>query len=147
MRMSAKSIWLWGGGALAVAWLSLGVGCQREGRLPTAPVRGTVTLDGQPVTEGEVVFLPAAGKPSRGRLDAEGAFVLSAYTSGDGAVIGAHRVGVIARRGEPEEWSEAPTVEWLVPPRYANPATSGLTFEVLPNQENTPHFALVREVR
>lgn len=137
MRTPSVAIGWW----LSVAALAL-IGCGDDGRLPTAPVSGVVTLDGRPVIEGEVLFLPATGRPARGKLDADGRFTLRTYASSDGAVVGTHRVGVVAFRGEATPESETQTIEWLVPEHYANPETSGLSFEVQPGQTNPANFTL-----
>ncbi len=64
----------------------------------TAKVSGTVTMNGQPVTGGGILFSPIvvdkklAGKPSAGSVLPDGTFSLTTYEAGDGAVIGMHRV-------------------------------------------------------
>jgi hypothetical protein len=67
-----------------------------------APVHGTVTIDGQPMTHGKVMFAPMAkqgelnpGKPAFGIIDGAGHFTLSTYGDEDGAVVGAHTATVI----------------------------------------------------
>ena len=64
----------------------------------TAAVSGTVTVNGQPVTGGGILFSPIvtgkklSGKPSAGPIQPDGTFSLTTYEAGDGAVIGMHQV-------------------------------------------------------
>jgi hypothetical protein len=77
-------------------------GCFGRPGPETAEVHGRVTMNGQPVTSGRVLFFPTgtvgegAGKPAQGLLDSEGEFELRTYEDGDGAVVGEHRVTVLS---------------------------------------------------
>jgi hypothetical protein len=84
--------------ALAVGVITVVCGCG-GGEFETAPVRGTVTCEGTPVTSGTITFKPIAeeaadkpGKPAMGKIGADGSFVLTTYKTGDGAIIGMHEV-------------------------------------------------------
>lgn len=75
------------------------IGCGGGDDFATAPVSGTVTMNGQPVTGGTITFVPlgegeaeVTGKPASGAIQKDGSFTLSTYEEGDGAVIGKHRV-------------------------------------------------------
>jgi hypothetical protein len=68
------------------------VGC---GQSETVPVTGTVTLNGQPATEAEVLFTPTKGRMASGQTDAAGKFTLSTNKPGDGAVPGEHKVTIV----------------------------------------------------
>jgi hypothetical protein len=66
-----------------------------------APVHGTITINGRPVTQGRVMFAPIAsgehrdvGKPAFGTLQPDGSFVLTTFVDGDGAVVGEHWVTI-----------------------------------------------------
>ncbi len=79
--------------------LLLTTGCGGSANL--APVAGTVTLDGQPLADTEVIFSPIAtesnpnpGPFSVGQTDATGRFVLKTRNGENGAVVGKHRVGI-----------------------------------------------------
>lgn len=105
-----------------------------------ARVEGTVTLDGTPVTTGEVMFVPDtsqgnSGPPAMGTIDAEGHYELTTDRSGrggDGAVVGWHKVRVQAREDvEPGEMARS-----LVPERYGDEARSRLVFEVKAGEVN-----------
>lgn len=94
----------WTAGVVA-SLLSLGIGCGSSSSYELAPVRGTVTIGGVPLTEGKVMFAPIAkgddhraGKPAFGFLGSDGSFVLGTYADEDGAVVGDHWVTVIRYR-------------------------------------------------
>lgn len=68
---------------------------------PVAKTSGQVLCEGKPVPNAFVYFEPLetgnsakVGKSGFARADDEGKFVLSTYGSGDGAVVGTHRVRV-----------------------------------------------------
>jgi hypothetical protein len=80
--------------------LAVVAGCNRS-PYPVAPVQGTVTIDGQPMTGGRVMFAPVAkdglnsGRPAFGEIQQDGSFTLSTYRGGDGAVVGEHWVSIV----------------------------------------------------
>jgi hypothetical protein len=84
-------------GAVAVSLLP---GC---GQSSLAPVHGRVTCHGKPVPQAGIIFSPVpkeatdrqAGKAAAGSTDANGRFVITTYKSGDGALIGKHRVSIV----------------------------------------------------
>lgn len=89
-------------GAIGIFTFACLLGCQ-EATYDVAPVRGTVTIDGQPFAQGKVMFAPIAqggslksGKPAFGPLQPDGSFVLSTYGEEDGAVVADHWVTVIS---------------------------------------------------
>ncbi|TWT36470.1 hypothetical protein KOR34_13760 [Posidoniimonas corsicana] len=124
---------------LTLIAFTFAIGCGGR-EFETAAASGVVTLDGKPVTSGSVVFTPEQGWPAQGELDAEGRFVLSTFEDADGAIVGEHRVAVIAQTGEDasQHFEKPPTqpVRSLVPDRYASKMTSGLLVEVRPGAEN-----------
>ena len=78
---------------VAAAFVAVAVaGC---GQSETVPVTGTVTMNGQPGTEAEVIFTPSKGRVASGTTDAAGRFSLSTNKPGDGAVPGDHKVTVV----------------------------------------------------
>jgi hypothetical protein len=67
------------------------------GAAPTniAPVQGRVTLNGEPVKGGDVLFMPTTvGKPSRGRINPDGSYSMTTKSDFDGALIGRHEVEI-----------------------------------------------------
>ena len=67
-----------------------------------APVRGVVTLNDKPFTQGGVMFAPLAkdddansGKSAVGRIQADGTYTLTTFEKNDGAVVGEHWVTIV----------------------------------------------------
>ena len=109
---------------------------------PVAPVSGTVTIDGKALPRGTVQFVPDASKlpkgtkatPAVGNIRADGQFTLR--TAGvDGAIVGFHKINVRAQEEPKNEMDTWPPS--LIPKKYNNERTSGLTFEVKAGQQNT----------
>jgi hypothetical protein len=125
--------------------LGFAAGCgQKPGTAPTVKVTGTVTHNGTPVEGAGVTFFPESGRPASGVTDAAGKFTLSTFESGDGAVVGNHKVAIADSKvseetapmpGTPEAENYTPP-ESRFPEKYANPATSELTAEVKDGGEN-----------
>jgi len=113
----------------------------------TAKVKGTVLIDGAPLTKGTVQFYPDEGQPARGEIQPDGSFELTTFkTKGDGAVLGEHTVTVQATEvtggGNPasidEEIAQAvsgdqqpSSVHWLAPERYSQRQTTDLKVTVV----------------
>jgi hypothetical protein len=102
-------------------------GCQPTSSL--GRVHGTVTLDKKPLASGSIVTLPSAGRGARGVIK-DGKFELGTEGDSDGAVIGTHKVAVIAREPSQGSGPEAAAGKLLVPEKYTNPTTSELTIDV-----------------
>ncbi len=138
----------------AGGWLAIGgmclllvvdTGCQRGPR--TAPVTGTVKLDGQPLQFGTVTFQPPSGQSARGDIQADGSFQLSTLTPGDGAYVGPHKVRITCYQSQAPS-AAAPTGgevslgKLLIPRRYTFFDQSGLTAVVEDQDENHFDFEL-----
>jgi len=79
---------------LLVALTGAIVGCD-QGDLPDlAPVNGNVTLDGQPLANKDIVFVPEKGRSSQGRTDENGNYELNYTAQIKGAIIGHHTVTI-----------------------------------------------------
>jgi hypothetical protein len=137
-------------------WLCLAgfAGCTFNGST-TAPVRGKVTLDGQPVTRGIVHFLPDAGPAASGPLTADGTYRLSTHGTQDGAVIGNHQVYFSPPPTDLSDYSMDDYVankpppknsRYEVPHKYLSPSTSGISAEVK-SGKNQIDFDLTSGVR
>jgi hypothetical protein len=86
---------IYAAGILLVAVAASGCGTK------TVKVEGTVTLDGQPVPGAMVIFYPEDGGPQANALtDADGAFRLTTFNTGDGAMPGSHKVTVSKQKGK-----------------------------------------------
>ena len=123
-------------------------GCGGDSRYGT--VRGVVTLDGKPVSDATVAFVPKDEKVGRlafGVTDTNGVYELSTTQAGDGALSGGYHVTITAldvvesekaRRLAEEFGSLAadmpqpkPKKSWRVPQSYSEKETSGLEFTVV----------------
>jgi hypothetical protein len=108
------------------------------------PIRGEVLLDGQPMREGTVIYAPqqrGSGQQASGGIQPDGTFEMTTLKRGDGVRLGAYGVAVYAMEPHPGEPKSREEVEamggnirrgFLVPEKYADPATSGLTDTVTP---------------
>jgi hypothetical protein len=125
---------------LVAPWLAAAVVLFGCGRADLARVEGTVSYRGKPLEQGRVGFHPAEGRPAFGDVR-QGAFTLTTYEPGDGALIGLHRVTV--HSDVPADPNDAFSDRVaLIPTRYAKPETSGLTAEVKPGAANLFRFDL-----
>ncbi len=119
-----------------------------------APVSGTVTYKGKPVTSGEVSFVPetTGARGALGTLDAQGNYELGTFDPGDGAYVGTHRVTVVSvgpdkpvpakKKGKMMEDEMQGSGDPLIPRRYFSPATSDLKAEVVEGKNNVINFDL-----
>lgn len=120
----------------------------------TAKVAGKVTYQGQPLSTGRVSFWPEKGRPAMGEIQSDGTYELTSFRKGDGAVPGRHRVSITSKQSVPPNaqkspaavefirgWGDNPGVEWLIPKKYEQAETSGLTADVH-SGSNTIDFSL-----
>jgi hypothetical protein len=107
---------------LGVIAVCLGCG---DGRPARVPVTGIVLIDGQPLTRGNISFVPEVGRPSAGKIGQDGKFTLTCYNGADGAILGKHRVQVAANRGISDH-----KIEWFAPRKYADFRTSEIEVEI-----------------
>jgi hypothetical protein len=131
------------GVVLGLVSMMLLSGCS-SGGFPTAPVRGTITYQGKPLTTGTILFRPEGDLPSAtGEIKPDGSYVLTTYTDDDGAVLGKHDILITAIEDQTDKLPEArnPAPGLIIPVRYTNFATSGLSREVKEGQ-NTFDFEL-----
>ena len=66
-------------------------------------VTGVVTLDGEPVGNATIAFLPTAGRSSTGFTNASGEYELAQTRDRMGAAIGTHKVTVVQDALDVEE--------------------------------------------
>jgi hypothetical protein len=143
MFMSCKFL-----GRFVVALSLLAIVCGCGSRRPeTVPVGGVVTLRGKPVEKAMVMLSPvephAGDTPACGVTDHEGRFTLSSTTDAKlGVTPGKYRItltkkeetGILVDKNG-LEGGVAPTgvkITWIIPEKYSNQNTSGLTVEVKP---------------
>ena len=128
---------------LAVLALPI-VGCQK-GFDYNGKVRGTVTLDGKPLTSGNVISTPLdGGRGASGTIQSDGSFVLTTGQDIQGVAPGSHRLAVVAydTAGSTEPQIEV-AMNLLVPERYTDPGRSGFTLDVVAGQEHEIELKLV----
>jgi hypothetical protein len=122
--------------AVIVLMIAL-AGCSDSGM--ESEVTGTVTLDGQPVGPGAVVFAPVEGQtnPADGAIQLDGSYFLK--TSREvGLKPGTYKVSVSVfdqPEVQPGERSNVPA-KLVTPQKYADTETSGLQFTVEPGKND-----------
>ena len=145
--MSVRDLVVCGG--IGVTLLLAGAGC--SGNSPVA-VRGTVTLDGNPVEGAIVLFMPegGAGRQASGQTGADGGFQLTTFTTNDGALRGKYKVVVqYTEAVEPppggnvkdvmqglekaQKAKKVTTPKYVIPARYSDPDKTELRQEVPTN--------------
>ncbi|MCI0457725.1 MAG: hypothetical protein L0Z62_12205 [Gemmataceae bacterium] len=103
---------------------------------PMVPVKGKVTVEGKPVTSGQVSFLPLAVDKDRkvpsssGTIDASGNYEI--FTGGKaGAPLGKYKVAITPSMVPVEGTKKPPKAPFN--PRYQDPAKTKLEIEVVNN--------------
>lgn len=88
-----RTVWAGLASALAVCVLS---GCGGPDTPPVAAAGGVVTYKGAPVEGARIMFHPVEGgaRTSYGTTDASGRFKMSTFGTGDGALLGRHKVAI-----------------------------------------------------
>jgi hypothetical protein len=124
---------------LAILLAPACAGCNSKS--PVARVRGMVLLDDKPLASGAIVTLPESGRGARGTI-VNGGFELGTFGKNDGALIGTHKVAVVATEPVKRKGAEASAGKLLVPQRYTNPDSSELTIDVKAGEVNEPTLKL-----
>jgi hypothetical protein len=136
---------------------ALASGCGRGDKPLTAPVVGTVTLDGEPLKGAVVTFWPKAKQdnPSAGITDESGEYRLAG--AHEGAAPGSYKVTVqyyTKADGTPADTSDGMDIQQLVmqgqaqqalPESYSDPAGTALTADVDAGATNVIDFELKRD--
>jgi hypothetical protein len=102
-------------------------------------------MDGKPLPNATVVFVPANGRPSGATTDEDGNYVLN-YTEGrQGAIPGESTVRILTMRDadRDENGQPIPGRPETVPARYNSDST--LTFNVEPEKDNVANFNLTSD--
>lgn len=144
---------VFGGSFLLVLCLGSWVGCGPNVSLKGVfPVSGALTLDGQPFTEADLIFLPQAttGEPRSGRAttDAQGKFRVTTLQPNDGLYPGEYKVMVNKILYEPtvspdeakrlnEQGKQVPPDKEteLAPKPYTSPTTTPMIVTIGPKGE------------
>ena len=127
-----------------------------KNKLPVFPVKGKVTLDGQPMPGAEVFFHPVREFPKESsqlkphaRADADGAFQISTYVGQDGAPAGEYYVtvswkGPIQEGMNSEQRDELPE---KISERFQNPHWSRLKAVIKEEENDLPAWDLAEVER
>lgn len=114
---------------------SIAAGCS-DGNPATYPVHGSVRFaDGKPLTKGTVEFEVMDHEmaiTATGEISEEGTFQLGTFESDDGAIAGRHRAVVVADHQIGTGAERPGLLPVLLHPRFRDFDTSGLEFEVKP---------------
>lgn len=83
-----------------IATFIAATGCGDPNMPPVGEVHGQVTLNGQPLPDCQVEFIPlAGGRSSYAMTDNQGQYVLKYKGNAEGALLGKHRVRLVTERG------------------------------------------------
>jgi hypothetical protein len=125
-------------GVCAFAWA---LGCATSDGPPLAAVTGRLLVDGRPVPNVSVTFIPdndtgTTGPASVGVTTTDGTFTLTAPGNRAGAVLGFHKVTAMCPfnpAGGSSPTGEAPAAgaACSIPASYADPSTTPLSVEVV----------------
>lgn len=118
------------------------LGCNRTSQ--ESKVSGRVTLDGNQIGPGMVVFAPVdGGKPATGSIEKDGTYTLN--TSRElGLAAGKYKVAISIRElpANVKRSDQIPPGKLLIPERYEQSTTSALEYEVAPGR-NSIDIALI----
>ena len=142
----------------AMAFTFTGCGYRRPAQVKTT---GTVTLDGEPVANAALMFIPDSGRPASGNTNTNGDFQVSSFGGNDGLPAGNYRVTATklilkdkyqerydrrveraAAEAEPGEEPEEVDIEFGenayrndLPEKYAQLDTTDITVTITKQQE------------
>lgn len=92
--------------AVVFALLGLPAGCTQGDRPELGTVTGVITLDGQPLKNVEIAFVPPDGRASYGETDEEGFYELIYIRDIKGAKVGKHKLLVRSGRVDNDKLQE-----------------------------------------
>lgn len=126
-------------GILVLALTSGGCG---TGGPEIASVEGTVTMDGKPLSNAAVVFIPENGRPAGATTDGDGHYVLNFTAGRQGAIPGNNTVRITTARdpSETPDGEPIPASPETVPMKYN--AASEMEFMVEAGKNNVANFDL-----
>jgi len=107
-----------------------------------ASVEGKITMDGKPLPNAAVVFIPENGRPAGATTDSEGNYVLNFTAGRQGAIPGKNTVRITTLRdpSETEDGKPIPGSPETIPMEYN--AASKLEFTVKEGERNIANFDL-----
>ena len=131
---------LFGAAMTLLVLLISSAGCSRS-EVQLAKVTGTVTLDGKPLPDAILRFIPEGkGRTAIGRTDAEGRYELSYSATAGGAIVGKVRVEITTAEEFENSRGNTEFTKELIPKKYNR--ESELFKEITP-RKNVVNFDLV----
>ena len=100
------------------------------------PVKGRITVDGQPLHRGDIWFDPDETKGtlhlhySLAKIQPDGSFELRTFIR-PGAPLGWYKVVIFATKTEPPASPYGWKPDWIIDSKYATAATTTLTAQVV----------------
>jgi hypothetical protein len=135
--------------ALTAAGVCFVAGCSTGPEM--APVKGKVTLDGKPLAKGTIRFEAPGHRAATGKIEDGEIVEMTTYKPNDGAPVGSHKVAiwatadaapaVVTNPGQGKVGENYMSGKSLIPAKYNDPATSGLTADI-PSGGGTVSFEL-----
>ena len=121
--------------AALLIWAAALVGCGAR----TSAVQGVVLLDGKPLPNASVQFVPqGAGRDATGQTDASGAFSMSTFQPGDGVVAGDYKVVIAPPIGTPDPTVYASNEEAMAAAAKAPPPKASSFPQQYTRPDQTP---------
>jgi hypothetical protein len=129
---------------LSLACLLTLPGCRGSDRSPLGKVTGTVNYKGQPIASGTIIFEVPGARPANGKIVGGKIQEVTTHDPNDGVPVGQAKIAVFATEA-PASPAAAPSdpgqpiavdenymggSKSLIPAKYNDPATSGLTWEI-----------------
>ncbi len=132
---------------IRVTYLVLTLGIVGCGGSRTSPVKGVVTLDGKPLADASIQFVPQGeGRDATGQTDKDGQFVMSTFQPQDGVAPGTYKVVISPPAGSADPTQYASSEEAMSAaskPRAKKDSASRALPQKYSRSDQTP---LVQEV-
>ncbi len=128
-----------------IALMPVTAGCQKDGKTPVYPVRGSVFYKGKPAAGIVVVIRPVAGgtaRPSSGTTSADGSFRITTFAPDDGAPAGEYVVTLTLPRSQADAATGDELTDDLLKGRYSEPAKSSWKITVRDGENVLDPFRL-----
>ncbi|WP_166824398.1 carboxypeptidase-like regulatory domain-containing protein [Thalassoroseus pseudoceratinae] len=124
--------------AIVVCVFGLAAGCSSapDDMPDVAEVTGTVTFNGEPLTDARITFQPESGRPSSATTGSNGEYTLMYNENTPGAKIGKHKVSISKANDTKDAAGEIIKSEEIVPAKYNLETTLEETVEDQANEIN-----------
>lgn len=136
----------WGIGQFFLILLLTVAGCGKSAEVAGPEATGYVTLDGSPLTNGDLSFYPIGeGSSAQAALDSDGRFRVNTAASATGIAPGEYKV-IVESWADPEgdEENEGEPIS-LIPNKYTKERTTDLRITVTEEGPNDFHLELTSE--